>query len=56
MASPRKLKQDVSDMKDEYARLTAECRTLTLQATDLQAQNVIVKQAAAVEMSGGTNS
>ena len=55
VASPRKLKQDVSDMKDEYARLTAECRTLTLQATDLQAQNVIVKQAAAVAMLKGTN-
>lgn len=50
VASPRKLKQDVSDMKDEYARLTAECRTLTLQATDLQAQNVIVKQASDVGM------
>lgn len=37
-------------MKDEYARLTAECRTLTLQATDLQAQNVIVKQASDVGM------
>lgn len=55
VASPRKLKQDVSDMKDEYARLTAECRTLTLQATDLQAQNVTVKQAAAVEMNRGSN-
>ena len=56
VASPRKLKQDVSDMKDEYARLTAECRTLTLQATDLQAQNVTVKQTAAVEMNRGSNS
>lgn len=45
MASPHKLRQDVSDMKNEYTRLAAECRTLSLQATDLQAQSAVVSQA-----------
>ena len=48
MASPHKLRQDVSDMKNEYTRLAAECRTLSLQATDLQAQSAVVSQAATV--------
>ena len=48
VASPHKLRQDVSDMKNEYTRLAAECRTLSLQATDLQAQSAVVSQAATV--------
>lgn len=31
-------------MKEEYSRLTAECRSLTLQSTDLKAQSQIVNQ------------
>ena len=48
VASPRKLKQDVANMKDEYTRLTADSRTLTLQVTDLQAQDAILTQASSV--------
>lgn len=48
VASPRKLKQDVANMKDEYTRLTADSRTLTLQVTDLQAQDAIITQASSV--------
>ena len=35
-------------MKEEYVRLTASCRTLSLQETDLQAQASVVSQAVAV--------
>ena len=44
------IQQDVADMKDEYSRLTAECRTLTLQSTDLKAQAQVVKQSLTVTL------
>ncbi|KAK8833004.1 hypothetical protein WA577_003981 [Blastocystis sp. JDR] len=45
IASPRKLTQDVADMKNDYARYTSECRTLSLQATDMEGQHAIMTAA-----------
>lgn len=63
--SPRKLKveilrpiksqQEVVDNREKYSRFTAECRTLTNQLTDLQAQSAVMEQASEVVPIRGYN-
>lgn len=40
-------------MKNDYARYTSECRTLSLQATDMEGQHAIMTAAEKVTDVGG---